>query len=344
MKRVTIKDIAQIAGVSCATISRALNDSPEVSPETRERIREICRREGYQANSLARSLVSNHTGIIGLILPNISSPFYSEVALNVEICARKLGYSVMMCNSFHNPEQVVDLIQFLISLQVDGILIADSRDGTYQYITTHPPVTPVVLLGEFSSPDSASACNVVSLDNFAAGRLATEYLIGLGHRDIAYLGSQTNSTSHLRRCSGYTQAMEDHCLTARVMGSSTADSPLEQGAEMTKAFFASGQTCTAIFAATDTLAMGVMQAARELGLQIPQDLSLVGTDNCTFSGLPGTMLTTVDQRKAEIARTAVELLDDLIRREAPTEDYTHRILRPVLVPRSTCAQFPKREA
>ncbi len=335
MKRVTIKDIAKIAGVSCATISRALNDSTEINPETRERIREICQREGYHTNSLARSLVSNRTGVIGLILPDISKPFYSEVALDVEICARKRGYSVMMCNSLHRLDQTVELLQFLTSHQVDGIIIADSHDEIYQYITTDPPHIPIVLLGEFSGPDSA--CNIVSLDNYAAGKMAAEYLLNLGHRDIVYLGCQTNSTTHTRRYSGYAQTMKGHGLQPYALDIRTTGSALDSGAALTRELLDSGHPCSAIVASSDNLAMGVMKAARERNLQIPEDLSLIGVDNCAFSSLPGTMLTTIDQRKMQLAEASVSLLMELIQQEGSSEDYTHRILRPALVERSTCA-------
>lgn len=338
MKRVTIKDIAKIAGVSYATISRALNNSPEISPETRARIQEICRQEGYRANSLARSLVSNKTGVLGLILPDISHPFYGEIALNIELCARKHHYNVMMCNSLHDVQQIGELLQFLVAHQVDGVIIASSHDDVYQYVTAHVQPVPVVLLGDCISSSCGAACNAVSLDNFTAGRIATEYLIGLGHRDIVYLGRRRNSTTHLHRCTGYEQTMQDHGLTPCVIDNMDKSSSLERGYALSKQVLISDQPCSAIFAATDSMALGVMKAADELQIRIPEELSLLGVDNYIYSALSRTMLTTIDQRKTQLAEASVGLLMDLLN-EQNQDEYTHRVIRPTLVERSTCAPF-----
>ena len=122
MRRVTIKDIARIAGVSVTTVSRALNDAPEISPETRDRILQLCREEGYRTNLLARSLISNRTNVIGVILSDISAPYHATLALHIETCAAELGYQVMLCSGQPGSDRIHELFDFLISQGVDGIL------------------------------------------------------------------------------------------------------------------------------------------------------------------------------------------------------------------------------
>ena len=126
-QHITIKDIARIAGVSTSTVSRALSNSPELSEQTRQRILEICRREGYRVNALARSLICNKTNVIGLIVPEVTNPFYAELSLGIETHARSLGYNVILCNGQNDTKVTEELFGFLISHQVDGIILASSQ-------------------------------------------------------------------------------------------------------------------------------------------------------------------------------------------------------------------------
>jgi LacI family transcriptional regulator len=125
-QHITIKDIARIAGVSTSTVSRALSNSPELSEQTRQRILEICRQEGYRVNALARSLICNKTNVIGLIVPEVTNPFYAELSLGIETHARSLGYNMILCNGQNDPKVTEELFGFLISHQVDGIILASS--------------------------------------------------------------------------------------------------------------------------------------------------------------------------------------------------------------------------
>ena len=130
-QHITIKDIARIAGVSTSTVSRALSNSPELSEQTRQRILEICRREGYRVNALARSLICNKTNVIGLIVPEVTNPFYAELSLGIETHARSLGYNVILCNGQNDAKVTEELFGFLISHQVDGIILASAEYDTH---------------------------------------------------------------------------------------------------------------------------------------------------------------------------------------------------------------------
>ena len=146
-QHITIKDIARIAGVSTSTVSRALSNSPELSEQTRQRILEICRQEGYRVNALARSLICNKTNVIGLIVPEVTNPFYAELSLGIETHARSLGYNVILCNGQNDTKVTEELFGFLISHQVDGIILASSQQDAGTMIQKFVPRLPTVLLG-----------------------------------------------------------------------------------------------------------------------------------------------------------------------------------------------------
>ena len=205
-QHITIKDIARIAGVSTSTVSRALSNSPELSEQTRQRILEICRREGYRVNALARSLICNKTNVIGLIVPEVTNPFYAELSLGIETHARSLGYNIILCIGQNDPKVTEELFGFLISHQVDGIILASSQQDAGTMIQNFAPRLPTVLLGT-PALVSGDEVNSVCIDNLAGGRLAAEHLLELGHRDIVYLGNRPNSLTHQLRLRGFTEMM-----------------------------------------------------------------------------------------------------------------------------------------
>ena len=215
-QHITIKDIARIAGVSTSTVSRALSNSPELSEQTRQRILEICRREGYRVNALARSLICNKTNVIGLIVPEVTNPFYAELSLGIETHARSLGYNVILCNGQNDTKVTEELFGFLISHQVDGIILASSQQDAGTMIQKLAPRLPTVLLGT-PALVSGDEVNSVCIDNLAGGRLAAEHLLELGHRDIVYLGNRPNSLTHQLRLRGFTEMLEKAGITPQVI-------------------------------------------------------------------------------------------------------------------------------
>lgn len=338
MRRVTIKDIAQIAGVSYSTVSRALSGSPEISEETRTHVLEICKREGYRANVLARSLISNKTNVLGLIVPDVTNPFYSEVALEIELYARKLGYHVMLCNSLQDDSVTETLFEFLLGHQVDGIILASSRSEAVQWVQKYTKIVPTVLLGACEPNDTGSEINSVSIDNRVGGRLAAEYLLSLGHKKILYLGERAGSVTHRLRFQGFSSVIENAGLSLRVVENTSDSSSIERGYELSQPLFAKGLQETAIFAATDSLALGVLQAADEYGMSAPEDFSLLGFDNIIYSALPKITFSTIDQQKSLLAESSVNLIRSII--DSPRRDeYTHRLIRPTLVARKSCKKL-----
>lgn len=334
MRRVTIKDIAQIAGVSYATVSRALSGSTEVSDETRSRILDICKKEGYRANALARSLICSKTNVIGLIVPDVTNPFYAEVALGIEIRARSLGYNIMLCNSLQDDATTEKLFEFLIGHQVDGIILASSRNEASRWVKAYSEAVPTVLLGASVVDEEGQDINSVTVDNHAGGCLAAKHLLSLGHKDILYFGFRPNSITHQLRLRGFSSELESAGLQVTVFKNNEESSSIAHGYSLGKKLFEQGCNSTAIFAATDSLALGLLEAANEHGLQIPDDISLLGFDNIVYTSLPKITLTTIDQRMKTLAEAAINLLIEII--DSPQQDeYTHRLIRPALIIRNS---------
>ncbi|MDO4490911.1 MAG: LacI family DNA-binding transcriptional regulator [Lachnospiraceae bacterium] len=335
MKRVTIKDIAKIAGVSYSTVSRALAGSPCISDATREKIEQICREEGYYRNALAGSLNANRTNVIGVIVPDVTNPFYSELSLNIEKNAYQNNYNVIMVNSCHPERSISDQFDFLISHRVDGIILANSTNEAFKLVKKYSEIVPTILLGDsFHAVDVTNLCTV-STDNYVGGHLAASYLIEAGHRNILYVGHREASISHQHRFDGFSFAMKKAGLTFDVLENTDSSSSVEAGHVLGKKFCQNLGDITAVFAATDSVALGIMQAADEYGLRIPEDFSLLGYDNILYSSLPTIQLSTIDQRKQKAAEKAVRALVHIIE-NGMREDDSHRIsIPPALVKRSS---------
>lgn len=339
MRRVTIKDIAQMAGVSPATVSRALTGSAGVGEQLRGEIVEISRREGYRANSIARSLIKNKTDMIGLIVPDVSNTFYAELAFGIEKCAYENDYNIMLFNSrFRNRNnEIRDLFDLVIGNQVDGIILAGSHDES-KWLAEYSPTIPLVLQGDAAESTFNALFNSVSIDNHSGGYLAGEYLCGLGHKKIACVGMRTKSITHRDRFSGFCEALEKDGLIPTVLENRAESSSIEAGYQLGKRLLGSGAEHTAIFATADSVAIGIMQAASELGVRIPDDVSLIGFDNVTYARLPRISLTTIDQCTPELAREAMEVLLSVIEGREENQN-VHRFIQPRLVERESCKKY-----
>ena len=337
MRRVTIKDIARMAGVSVTTVSRAINNAPEISPETRERILELGHKEGYRTNLLARSLISSRSNVIGVILPDISSPFHAALALHIETFAAQLGYQVMLCSGRPGNKDINELFDFLISQRVDGILLASSSNGAPTLLEQYQSAVPIVLLGAFIPPNASTRINSVSTDNYAGGQMAARYLHSLGHRNVVYPGARRHSDTHLLRHRGFQDAASELGMDVSTVWNCENRSTTESGYQLARDIFLKPFPQTAVFAASDLTALGAMQAADELGISIPGQLSLMGFDNIDYTALPKVRLTTISQRTEALAGSSVRLLMELIQ-QGDGMEFTQRLLTPVLVQRDTCQQ------
>lgn len=333
MKRVTLKDVAQAAGVSYATVSRALSGSPQIGRETREHIIKLCDEMGYTTNYIARSMVMKKTDLIGLVVPSIDNQFMSELAYYAEMSARAHGYNIMLCNSGPDLKQEKTVVKLLLGRQVDGILIVPQSSQSYENIQPYTDKVPTVFLSENLRDQPQS---YVASDNSRGTYIGTKYLYELGHRDILYFGRRTSTTHHLR-AEGYMRACQELSLRQRFFDSDAFRSSIDSGYHLAKELFSQPMDYTAIFASTDSNALGIMKAADELHIDIPGRLSLIGFDNIPATALPRIELTTIEQPKREMAVQAVNMLRDKI--EKNTQGYVHQILMPTLIKRSSCRKI-----
>nr|WP_325195805.1 LacI family DNA-binding transcriptional regulator [uncultured Oscillibacter sp.] len=335
MKSVTLKDVAKAAGVSYATVSRALSGSPQIGSDTRERIIKLCDEMGYTTNYVARSMVMKKTDLIGLVVPSIDNQFMSELAYYAEMSARSHGYNIMLCNSGPDLKQEKTVVKLLLGRQVDGILIVPQSPKTYENIRAYTDQVPTVFLSENLRDQPQS---YVAADNSRGTYIGTKYLYELGHRDILYFGRR-HSTTHQLRAEGYMKACQELGLKQRFFNSEFSHSSINNGYQLAKDLFSKPIDYSAIFASTDSNAIGIMKAADELHIDIPGRLSLIGFDNITATGLPRLELTTIEQPKRDMAVQAVDMLRDKI--ENGTQGYVHQILMPTLIKRSTCRALNK---
>lgn len=335
MKRVTIKDIAKLAGVSYSTVSRALSGSAEISEATRKRIMQICKEQDYRVNALAQGLSSSKTHVIGLIVPDITNPFYAEIAFVIENRAHELGYNIMLCNSNHKHTSIPELYDFMISHQVDGILLSSSSNDAADIVRKYSDIVPTILMGDSFHAANCVGINAVSSENHVGGYIAGQYLTSMGHRDILYIGYRAASIAHVHRLKGFRTALSEVGISDLTIVENHGDSSsIDVGYELAKEYFSHRGTHTAIFAVCDSVAIGVLKAAKEVNLRIPEDISLLGYDNIQYSALPTIDLSTVDQRKPTLAQTSIDTLLQVI--ESPdSEECQRKLIQPVLVKRSS---------
>lgn len=332
MKNVTLKDVAKAAGVSYATVSRALSGSSQIGSETRERVLKLCDEMGYTTNFVARSMVTKRTNLIGLVVPSVDNQFMSELAYHAEVSARSHGYNIMLCDSGPDLRQEKTVVKLLLGRQVDGILIVPQSSRSYESLKPYLDQTPTVFLSENLRDQPQS---YVAVDNSRGTYLGTQYLYELGHRDILYFG-QRQSTTHQLRAEGYLKACQELGLAPRYFNSEYTRSSIQGGYQLAKELFQKPLDYTAIFASTDSNALGVLTAADELGIDIPGRLSLIGFDNISATALSRIDLATIDQPKKAMAVQAVDMLRDKI--EHGTQGYVHQILLPTLIRRGTCKE------
>ncbi|MBR6086045.1 MAG: LacI family DNA-binding transcriptional regulator [Spirochaetales bacterium] len=306
MEKVTIKDIARVANVSYATVSRALSGSSEIGEATRERILKICNEMNYIPDSVARSMVKKHTNILGVVTASINNPFMSELIEAIEITAREKGYNLMVCNSAYDLDLEKRQFSLLLGRRVDGIIVIPAGQESACNLSAFQTNIPVVYVSENLTDTDQS---FVAIDNAAGAKLGVEYLNSLGHKKILYLGRREGSLTHTLRSEGVLNACNELGMDVVFKDNEAqGKSSMDAGYRLAKEYFRDPCGCTAIFCATDSLALGTMQAADELGLKIPEYISLLGFDNISFTGLPRIGITTVEQPKTEMAQAAFELV------------------------------------
>ena len=329
--RPTIYDVAQLAGVSTATVSRALNGTGQIAPATRVAIAAAVAKLGYRPNTIARSLVTKSTETIAFLLPDITNPFYAELVAGIQEYALAHDHTMLLCTTEGNAEREEQYLELLRSKQVDGALVDGlvlPPDRIARFVKDG---FPIVCLDR---DIAAKSIPVVQVDNRLGGRLATDYLLGLGHRHIAHVTGAKALQISQDRLAGFRDAQTDPGLRLIVEGDFTEAG----GYEATRDLIGSGVDFTAVFAANDLSALGVITALVESGRRVPQDVSVVGFDDLRLSAYTSPPLTTIRQPAFEIAQRATEILIDLTRGKRIRK--LRHLLPPELVVRRSAVRRP----
>jgi DNA-binding LacI/PurR family transcriptional regulator len=306
---VSIKDIAKAAGVSYSTVSRALNNSPKVKPETRERIQRLAAEMGYLPSAVARSLVTQRTQTIGVVVTTITDLFFAEVIHSIEETALNHGYSVILANSGGEPQRELAEIQALRERRVDGIILASAYSGSKYASVLRGTDMPVVIINNVHKEHYGYS---VEMDNCSGSRQAVRHLLEQGHRRIAYVAGPDTEWDNVERQNGYEQVLSAYGLPVDpVLIVSGGLRPAEGMAAMRR-LLALAAPPTAVFCYNDATALGAIRAAHAAGLRVPQDISVVGFDDIDLAAYFEPPLTTVAQPKREMGRRAVQMLLDLL--------------------------------
>jgi LacI family transcriptional regulator len=308
----TIRDVARAAGVSVTAAHRALNEKAELSPDKRARVLAAARQLNYVPSAAARALVSGKTGTIGMVVTDNASPVYAGIVRGVEEAANAAGFGLLLCNSGDSQERAIACLDLLRAKQVDGILLTPVQTDRRDIERLSESGVPfVLLLRHFADIDA----DFVITDNAAGGYAVTAHLLGLGHRRIGHLAGPPFVSSAQGRAAGYRQALAEWGVPFR--DDLLVHAPFTVGDAYDAAFALLDRPDrpTAVFAANDVQAVGVMKAARALGLKIPDELALVGGDDIELAEFLEVPLTTFHQPAREIGSLGAQILLDRLRGE-----------------------------
>lgn len=331
---ITIRDVARETNVSQATVSRVLSGTSHTDAATKERILRVSKELGYIPNYSARMMASGKSKMIGLVVNTPSSPLYSEIIGFVENVISAAGYDLMLCGAYYDHAREERLINSLLTRRVDGLILATGRSSYSRETRALLKRVPTVLVGKTSSFDGHP---LVTTDNFHGGMIGTRYLLELGHRNIVFIGKRSVSAAQKCRAEGFTQTCEQWGVEPRLINNPNQINSIRSGYELAYQCLTSENRPTACFAASDSTAIGTIQAADQLGIRIPEDLSVLGFDNTAYASIPRINLTTIDQPKQMIADQSVEILLKHI--NEPNNEAEQRRLIPTLVKRDTCGYY-----
>ncbi|CCQ98355.1 HTH-type transcriptional regulator MalR [[Clostridium] ultunense Esp] len=337
---VTIKDVAREAGVSPSTVSRVISGNSRISEETKRRVRKVMEEMGYHPNMNARSLVVKSTETIGLIMPRSAentflNPFFPEVLRGIGAAAQERGYSLLLSTGRDDGEKKETVVKMVQGKQVDGVILLNSRirDPILAYLKKQR--FPFVMVGRPLEKNITYVDN----DNVTSAKEATRYLIEMGHRSIAFVGGNPEYTVTHDRLEGYKEALKEAGLLYHPSQVLSGDF-LEEGAyEAVRALLSLGQRPTAFLVTDDLMALGVISALKEMGLNVPEDVSIVSFNNVFLARLSSPPLTTVDIEIFQLGYQAVQKLFERI--HYPEIASSHTLIKTCLVERQSVRRLEK---
>ena len=306
-------DVAREAGVSLMTVSRVINDKEDVSAETRERVLKIIANLDYRPSAIARSLATQETRTIGLVIPDVTNPFFADITRGVEHLAYAQGYHVFLCNSEEDPQRELAVILSLEEKRVDGLILCSSRIEEKVLIDLLARLPVVVLINRTLNLGEEDSFQCVILNDMQGGRLATQHLIRAGHQRIGFLAGPQASFSGQGRKQGYQAAMQEAGLPSDAQWVIHCQPTVEGGYQASHELVSRCPDLTALFCFNDLVAVGALHACAELGRSVPGDIAIVGHDDIPLAGLVSPSLTTCRVPRHKLGSLAVEALLERLR-------------------------------
>jgi LacI family transcriptional regulator len=330
--RVTLRDVAQYAGVSVTTVSNVVRGWTYVADDTRLKVQNAIRDLGYSPHPIAQGLRTGQMQTIGFIVPDLANPYFASIVSVAEDVAQEQRYTVIVFNSHEDEAREAECVRRATNRMVDGVLIAQVASGQRSAPHFKNLPVPVVTIDRIPDDNEGASC---TLDNVRVGELATEHLLDLGHRRVAHLAGPLGARPARDRLDGYLATTAARGLDYRRVIHCGNDWGCDNGYQAMRALLADAETPTAVFASNDRVAIGALHAIHDAGLDAPRDLSIVGVDDIEVSEHLKPALTTVRQPLHEMAHAGIHLLLKLIREEAPQD--ANVVLEPSLVVRQSTA-------
>jgi LacI family repressor for deo operon, udp, cdd, tsx, nupC, and nupG len=334
----SIKDVARIARVSIATVSRYINFPDQVRAPTAKRVKDAIDKTGYKTNSLARNFRMGKTQQIMVVLPSIGIPFYGPIMDGVRKVADSVGYHILVMETAFNSVEFDDFTKLVMSKQTDGIILLSTLSPFKEPAIAAAGARPPIVLGLESISAELSHFPCVCIDNEAAARDATQYLIGLGHRNIGFFHGSTNPGPELTkgRAVGFRKAMAAKKIPVNEDWVIKAPINVAGGRLAAKQLLTRGARPTAVFCANDEMALGAIFEFKKEGLRVPQDISVMGFDNMLYGEISDPPLTTIEQPADKIGEHSMQRLLKLIAGET-VGDYME-IIPHRLIERQSCTK------
>ena len=298
----TIKDVAEVAEVTVTTVSRVLNNRGYISEKTRKKVYDAIKQLNYSPNEMARSLLRKKSNLIGLIIPTVAHPFFAELTNCIEYYAYKLGYKILLCNSYQDSAKEKEYIMMLKSNQVDGIIMASHTLEIEEYLNLNLPIVAIDRMFSKSIP-------FITSDNYSGGVLATNLLIDKGCTKLAHIsGSLELETPANNSYKAFIDVVNERNIEHVIL--ETKLGILGSYEEIVYKLFEENPDIDGIFASSDMIGISVIKVAKMLGKEIPKDLKIVGYDDITFSSLVVPSLTTIKQPMEKMGELVIQVLID----------------------------------
>jgi len=333
----TIRDVARHAGVSTATVSATLSGRAFVSAALRDRVMQSVAALNYAPNAMARSLKGGVTSLVGIMIPDVTNPFYTELVHHLQDRARAAGHSVLLCVTDGEPEREREALALLGGYRADGVILCPSAAASHYQAAEFQPVGATVFVD--SAPETLPF-DTVSIDNFEAGRVAARHVLSLGHRRVAAIVGPQHLLTGAARLDGFRRILSESGIPPEKDLVQSGAFTQEEGYRLCANLLQLKERPSAIFVGNNTMLIGVMRAIAAQGLLCPDDISVIAVDDFDWAVAFRPRLTTIRQPVRDIAGAAYQLLQRrLARKDAPPD---HRVFQVELMVRDSCAALPTR--